>query len=122
MFSTSRSYADPPWRIRWVFFDAVRGRRPSALGAAIGAVVGLVAITPAAGFVTVGSSIAIGIVASIVSNLAVHWKAKSTLDDTLDVFDTRFRVGAQTLNAHHFVAVTATEIVERIVSSDEDLR
>jgi Amt family ammonium transporter len=73
--------------LAWVFFDAVRGRRPSALGACIGAVVGLVAITPAAGYVPVGASIAIGTVASIVSNLAVYWKStKSTLDDTLDVF------------------------------------
>lgn len=73
--------------LSWVFFDAVRGRRPSALGAAIGAVVGLVAITPAAGYVPVGASIAIGIAASIISNLAVHWKStKSNLDDTLDVF------------------------------------
>jgi Amt family ammonium transporter len=70
----------------WVFFDMVRGRKPSAMGACIGAVVGLVAITPAAGFVTVRHSIAIGLIASIVSNLAVHWKSKSTLDDTLDVF------------------------------------
>jgi ammonium transporter, Amt family len=70
----------------WVFFDMVRGRKPSALGACIGAVVGLVAITPAAGFVTVRHSIAIGLIASIVSNVAVHWKTKSTLDDTLDVF------------------------------------
>jgi Amt family ammonium transporter len=72
--------------LAWVFFDAVRGRRPSALGAAIGAVVGLVAITPAAGFVSVGASLAIGVGASIVSNLAVHWKSRSELDDTLDVF------------------------------------
>ncbi|TBR25478.1 ammonium transporter, partial [bacterium] len=72
--------------LSWVFFDAVRGRRPSALGAAIGAVVGLVAITPAAGYVTVGHSVFIGFFSSLVSNLAVHWKSKSTLDDTLDVF------------------------------------
>lgn len=72
--------------LAWVLFDAVRGRRPSAIGAAIGAVVGLVAITPAAGFVSIGSSVAIGVVASIISNLAVHWKSKSGLDDTLDVF------------------------------------
>ena len=70
----------------WVFFDMVRGRKPSAMGACIGAVVGLVAITPAAGFVTVRHSIVIGLVASIVSNVAVYWKSRSTLDDTLDVF------------------------------------
>ena len=70
----------------WVFFDMLRGRKPSAMGACIGAVVGLVAITPAAGFVTVRHSIAIGLIASVVSNLAVHWRTRSTLDDTLDVF------------------------------------
>ncbi len=72
--------------LAWLFFDCARGRKPSALGACIGAVVGLVAITPSAGFVTVGASIFIGTVASIVSNLAVHMRTKSELDDTLDVF------------------------------------
>jgi Amt family ammonium transporter len=72
--------------LAWVFFDSIRGRRPSALGAAVGAVVGLVAITPAAGFVTVGQSLFIGATAAIISNIAVHYKSKSTLDDTLDVF------------------------------------
>lgn len=70
----------------WLFFDCCKGRKPSALGACIGAVVGLVAITPAAGFVTVGASIFIGTSASIISNIAAHWRTKSTLDDTLDVF------------------------------------
>ena len=56
----------------WMFFDWMRGNKPSALGACIGAVVGLVAITPAAGFVTVRESIIIGLVASVISNLAVH--------------------------------------------------
>jgi ammonium transporter, Amt family len=64
----------------------MRGLKPSAMGACIGAVVGLVAITPAAGFVTVRESVVIGLVASVISNLAVHWKSKSPLDDTLDVF------------------------------------
>ena len=72
--------------LAWIFFDWMRGIKPSALGACIGAVVGLVAITPAAGYVTIRESIVIGLVASVVSNLAVHWKSKSTLDDTLDVF------------------------------------
>ena len=70
----------------WMFFDWMRGKKPSALGACIGAVVGLVAITPAAGFVSVRESIVIGLVASVVSNLAVHWRTRSDLDDTLDVF------------------------------------
>jgi ammonium transporter, Amt family len=72
--------------LSWIFFDMLRGRRPSALGFCIGAVVGLVAITPAAGFVGLPQSIFIGFIAAICSNLAVHWKGKTTIDDTLDVF------------------------------------
>jgi Amt family ammonium transporter len=72
--------------LAWIFFDAVRGVRPSALGACVGAVVGLVAVTPAAGYITVGQSAFIGMLASIISNVAVQRKAKSRLDDTLDVF------------------------------------
>ncbi len=73
--------------LAWIFFDGMRGQKPSALGACVGAVVGLVAITPAAGYVTIGESMFIGVAASVVSNLMVHWKnSASTLDDTLDVF------------------------------------
>ena len=73
--------------LAWIFFDGMRGQKPSALGACVGAVVGLVAITPAAGYVSIGESIFIGTCASVISNLCVHWKNKSsTLDDTLDVF------------------------------------
>ena len=72
--------------LAWLLFDAVQGRKPSALGGCIGAVVGLVAITPAAGFVDLGASIFIGVIASIISNVAVHIKSRSSLDDTLDVF------------------------------------
>lgn len=70
----------------WMFFDAAKGKKPSVLGFCIGAVVGLVAITPGAGFVAIPQSIMIGVVAAIVSNLAVQYKQKSRLDDTLDVF------------------------------------
>lgn len=72
--------------LAWVAADGFQGRKPSALGACIGAVVGLVAITPAAGYVTVGQSICIGTFASVLSNLAVSWKSRVGLDDTLDVF------------------------------------
>ena len=70
----------------WVFFDMLRGRKPSAIGFCIGAVVGLVAITPAAGFVGLPQSMFIGFIAAICSNIAVYWKGKTTIDDTLDVF------------------------------------
>jgi Amt family ammonium transporter len=64
----------------------LRGKKPSVIGFCVGAVVGLVAITPAAGFVAIPQSIFIGVIAAIISNLAVYYKQKSTLDDTLDVF------------------------------------
>lgn len=72
--------------LTWMFVDIFKGRKASALGTCVGAVVGLVAITPAAGYVTVGESILIGAGAAIVSSAVVHWKSRSTLDDTLDVF------------------------------------
>lgn len=70
----------------WVLFDTIKGKKPSALGFCIGAVVGLVAITPACGFVTVPQSIFIGVIAALVSNYVVELKNKSSLHDTLDVF------------------------------------
>ncbi|MCX2482662.1 ammonium transporter [Pedobacter sp. MR2016-24] len=72
--------------LSWMFFDVLRGKKPSVLGFCIGAVVGLVAITPGAGFVAIPQSIFIGAAAAIISNLAVVWKSKTSLDDTLDVF------------------------------------
>jgi ammonium transporter, Amt family len=72
--------------LSWMFFDVMRGKKPSVLGFCIGAVVGLVAITPGAGFVAIPQSIFIGFLAAIVSNIAVYYKSKSKLDDTLDVF------------------------------------
>jgi Amt family ammonium transporter len=72
--------------LAWMFFDVARGKKPSVLGFCIGAVVGLVAITPGAGFVSIPSSIFIGVIAAVISNLVVSWKQKTSLDDTLDVF------------------------------------
>lgn len=72
--------------LAWMFFDVVKGKKPSVLGFCIGAVVGLVAITPAAGFVGIPQSIIIGVIGALISNIAVGIKQKSTLDDTLDVF------------------------------------
>ncbi len=70
----------------WIFFDRINGRKISALGACIGAVVGLVAITPGCGFVSIPESIFIGFAAAIVSNLMVNWEKLKKIDDTLDVF------------------------------------
>jgi Amt family ammonium transporter len=72
--------------LTYIFFDAAKGIKPSAMGVCIGVVVGLVAITPAAGFVTVPHSLIIGAVAAVISRLCIAWRTKSNLDDTLDVF------------------------------------
>jgi Amt family ammonium transporter len=73
--------------LAWVLFDTARGKKVSALGFAIGAVVGLVAITPACGFITIPQSIFIGAISAMVSNYLAHLRAeRTTLDDTLDVF------------------------------------
>lgn len=72
--------------LAWILFDMAKGEKPSAVGACIGAVVGLVAITPAAGFVDYGPALFIGVLASLVSNYIVTVKEKTTIDDTLDVF------------------------------------
>lgn len=70
----------------WIFFDRLKGRSVSAMGACIGAVVGLVAITPACGFVTIPESIFFGFITAIVSNVMLNWKFLKQVDDTLDVF------------------------------------
>lgn len=70
----------------WIAVDVLRGKKVSAIGACVGAVVGLVAITPASGYVSVGASILIGALAALASNQAVHLRSQSKLDDTLDVF------------------------------------
>ncbi|GJG87713.1 ammonium transporter [Gemmatimonadetes bacterium T265] len=72
--------------LTWLALEAIRGARPSAVGAATGAVVGLVAITPAAGYVTPGSAIAIGVLAAAASFGALHLRARTRVDDSLDVF------------------------------------
>jgi Amt family ammonium transporter len=72
--------------LTWIFFDRLKGTRVSAMGACIGAVVGLVAITPAAGFVTIPQSIFFGFITAIVSNTILNLKGVKAIDDTLDVF------------------------------------
>lgn len=73
--------------LSWMFLDVLRGKKPSVLGFCIGAVVGLVAITPACGFVGVPQAIFIGFIAAIISNVVAEFvKSKTKLDDPLDVF------------------------------------
>ncbi len=73
--------------IAWVILDIMNVGKPTVLGAITGAVAGLVAITPAAGFVPLSGSIVIGVGASLISYYAVYYiKAKFGYDDALDVF------------------------------------
>jgi Amt family ammonium transporter len=69
----------------WTFLDAFRSRKPTAVGAATAIVVGLVAITPAAGFISPMSAIALGAIAAVPSYLALMVRVKTPLDDSLDV-------------------------------------
>src|SRR6187402_3315485 len=70
----------------WVFLDKIMGHKLSAMGACIGAIVGLVSITPAAGFVSMPHAITMGIIGSIISNITVSKFHKFKIDDALDVF------------------------------------
>jgi Amt family ammonium transporter len=69
----------------WMLLDVMRGRNPTAVGAATAIVVGLVAVTPAAGFVGPMSAIALGGIAAIPSYFGLLYRAKTSLDDSLDV-------------------------------------
>jgi len=70
----------------WVLLDLLRTRRSTAVGAATGAVAGLVAITPAAGFVTPASALVIGAAGASLSYAAIQLRARTGVDDALDVF------------------------------------
>ena len=69
----------------WSLLDLMRTRKTTAIGAATAIVVGLVAITPAAGFVSPLSAIALGGIAAPASYFALLWRARTRLDDSLDV-------------------------------------
>jgi ammonium transporter, Amt family len=69
----------------WTLIDYARSGKPTAVGAATAIVVGLVAITPAAGFVGPMSAIALGGIAAVPSYFGLLWRAKTALDDSLDV-------------------------------------
>ncbi|HKR62162.1 MAG TPA: ammonium transporter [Thermoanaerobaculia bacterium] len=69
----------------WTLLDLTRTKKATAIGAATGIVVGLVAITPAAGFVSPLSAIAIGAIAALPSYAALLYRARTRLDDSLDV-------------------------------------
>jgi Amt family ammonium transporter len=69
----------------WTLLDYARSGKPTAVGAATAIVVGLVAVTPAAGFVGPMSAILLGGLAAFPSYFGLIWRAKTSLDDSLDV-------------------------------------
>jgi Amt family ammonium transporter len=72
--------------LAWLAIDYARGGQATAVGGATGAVVGLVAITPAAGYVTPLAAIAIGVLGACASYVALQLRSRSRIDDALDVF------------------------------------
>src|SRR2546428_452312 len=80
--------------VTWALLDLFRGGRITAVGAATGLVVGLVGITPAAGYVTPLAALVIGAVAAGVSYTAIQIRSASRLDDALDVFSCHGLAGA----------------------------
>jgi Amt family ammonium transporter len=69
----------------WMGLDLVRARKATAVGAATGAVVGLVAITPAAGFISPTAALFLGALAAFPSYYAILFRSRTRLDDSLDV-------------------------------------
>ncbi|NCG34937.1 MAG: ammonium transporter [Dehalococcoidales bacterium] len=70
----------------WVLLGMFHGGKVSGVGAATGAIAGLATITPAAGFIGVGSALILGVATGIITFYAVYFKEKVNLDDALDVF------------------------------------
>ncbi len=82
---TTTMFAPAGTLVVWTLLDGIRHQRSTAVGAATAIVVGLVAVTPAAGFVSPMSAIALGAIAAVPSYFALVWRASSELDDSLDV-------------------------------------
>ena len=75
--------------ITWILYDRFLNRKISAVNACVGAIVGLVAITPAAAFVSLSHAIVIGFISALVCNIFMNWiKKRNVFDDTLDVYAT----------------------------------
>jgi Amt family ammonium transporter len=83
---TATQIAAAAGAIGWLVAEWIKHGRPTSLGVASGLVAGLVAITPASGFVSPGAAIIIGLVAGVVCYMAVLAKAKLGYDDSLDAF------------------------------------
>jgi ammonium transporter, Amt family len=102
--------------VAWALFETFKHGKPTAVGAATGAVVGLVAITPAAGFVTPMSALIIGAAGAAVSFTAMQLKHRINLDDSLDVF---FCHGLGGITGALLTGIFATGSVNAILGVNE---
>lgn len=93
--------------VTWALIESMQKGKASALGVASGAVAGLVAITPACGFVGVGGAILIGVGAGVVCYAAIMAKSRFGYDDSLDVFGVHGMGGAWGALATGVFAVAA---------------
>lgn len=94
----------------WVLLDWILGKRPTVVGACTGAIAGLAAITPMAGFVSIGSAFVVAILASIVCFVMVAYvKPKLGYDDTLDAFGVH---GVSGIIGTVLLGVLATPLVQ----------
>ena len=82
---TTTMFAPAGTLVAWTALDVIRRQKATAVGAATAIVVGLVAVTPAAGFISPISAIALGAIAAVPSYFTLVWRAKTSLDDSLDV-------------------------------------
>jgi ammonium transporter, Amt family len=82
---TTTMFAPAGTLVVWAALDAIRRQKATAVGTATAIVVGLVAVTPAAGFIGPMSAIALGAIAAVPSYFGLVWRAKTRLDDSLDV-------------------------------------
>jgi Amt family ammonium transporter len=109
---TTTTVAPAAAGLAWMLAEWIHAGKPSALGFASGVVAGLVAITPAAGFVTPGWALVIGIGAGVICYLAVMMKAKLKYDDSLDAFGIHGVGGAfGALATGAFATVGATGLI-----------
>jgi ammonium transporter, Amt family len=71
--------------VAWFVLDLIRGGKVTAVGAATAIIVGCVAITPAAGFISPMWAMALGLIAAVPSYLIIVWRPRTRVDETLDV-------------------------------------
>jgi Amt family ammonium transporter len=122
---TTTTVAPAAAGLTWMFAEWIHSGKPSALGFASGIVAGLVAITPAAGFVTPGWALVIGGCAGVICYLAVLLKARLKYDDSLDAFGIHGVGGAfgaiatgafATVGATGLIAGNGAQFVSQIIA------